>query len=194
VPNNRGSKRAFGNVRKLPSGRFQARYLGPDGRQYAATRGNGDPLTFETKGDAEGWLSLRHSEVLRGEWLPAPKQTVTFAAYAGSWLAGRELAPRTHELYRRLLTNHIEPRFDTVALGAITKSDVRTWHAGLTCGRTAKAHAYQLLHTCARAKPTARLRDDGERGSRPRRSQRLRGRTSASCAGVRDLEACLFDW
>ncbi|WP_445189322.1 tyrosine-type recombinase/integrase [Pseudonocardia sp. Cha107L01] len=147
MPNNRGSKRAFGSIRKLPSGRFQARYLGPDGRQYAAKRSNGDPLTFDTKGDAEGWLSLRHSEVLRGEWLPAPKPTVTFAAYAGSWLAARELAPRTRELYRRLLTNHIEPRFGTVALGAITKSDVRAWHAGLTCGRTAKSHAYQLLRT-----------------------------------------------
>ena len=45
-------KRQFGNVRKLPSGRFQARYTGPDGHMYAARRENGQALTFQTRGDA----------------------------------------------------------------------------------------------------------------------------------------------
>jgi hypothetical protein len=45
-------KRQFGNVRKLPSGRFQARYTGPDGHMHAARRDNGQALTFETRGDA----------------------------------------------------------------------------------------------------------------------------------------------
>lgn len=148
MPNSKGHKRAFGTVRKLPSGRYQARYTTPDGRQVGAKRANGDPLTFETKTDAEGWLSLRHSDVLRGEWLPAPKApTASFGEYADAWLAGRQLAPRTRELYRRLLTNHLKPRFGEVALSAISKPDVRAWHSGLKCGRTAKAHAYQLLRT-----------------------------------------------
>ena len=30
--NNRGARRRFGSVRKLSSGRFQARYTGPDGK------------------------------------------------------------------------------------------------------------------------------------------------------------------
>ena len=43
----RGGRRHFGFVRKLPSGRFQASYLGPDGRRRTA------PETFGRKQDAE---------------------------------------------------------------------------------------------------------------------------------------------
>ncbi len=52
---NRAGHRRFGNVRKLPSGRCQARYLGPDGRRRSA------PETFDTKKDAERWLTSRVS-------------------------------------------------------------------------------------------------------------------------------------
>ena len=48
---NRDGHRRFGNVRRLPSGRYQASYLGLDGlRKYA-------PETFERKGDAERFLA-----------------------------------------------------------------------------------------------------------------------------------------
>src|SRR3954452_2978260 len=66
----RQAKRQFGSIRKLPSGRFQARYTGPDGHTYAARRENGQALTFQTRGDADGWLSLRRSEILLNDWLP----------------------------------------------------------------------------------------------------------------------------
>ncbi len=41
--------RSFGNIRRLPSGRFQARY-GHLGKQIAAD------VTFTTKADARAWL------------------------------------------------------------------------------------------------------------------------------------------
>ena len=41
-----GRRRTFGNVRKLPSGRYQARYLDPSGYRHRA------PLTFATIADA----------------------------------------------------------------------------------------------------------------------------------------------
>jgi hypothetical protein len=62
MANKAAGKRYFGNVRKLPSGRFQGRYTGPDGCTYTARRNTGGPLTFDTRGDAEAWLTLRHSE------------------------------------------------------------------------------------------------------------------------------------
>ena len=62
--------RSFGSVRKLPSGRYQARYIGPDQRRYSARRSDGGPLTFHTRGDAEAWLALRQTEILRHDWLP----------------------------------------------------------------------------------------------------------------------------
>ena len=93
-------KRQFGNIRKLPSGRFQARYTGPDGNTYRARRENGEGLTFQTRGDADAWLSLRGSEILRNDWLPpaAPKpKPVTLRQYAEAWLRHRDLQDRTRE-------------------------------------------------------------------------------------------------
>ena len=44
-------RRRFGSVRKLPSGRFQARYRDETGVEYAA------PETFATKTMASRWLA-----------------------------------------------------------------------------------------------------------------------------------------
>jgi integrase len=142
----RKGKRYFGNVRQRSSGRFQARYTGPDGRTYTA------PVTFDTKGDAEAWLTLRHSEILRGAWLPpaAPQAApVTLATYAAAWLAGRDLADRTREDYAQVLRDHILPAFGDVPVTVITPAAVREWHAALkgSTGPTMRAHAYGLLRT-----------------------------------------------
>ncbi|MET0994946.1 MAG: site-specific integrase, partial [Mycobacterium sp.] len=84
-----GRKPGFGAVEKLPSGRYRARYSGPDGRRYTA------PTTFRTKGEARGRLSLRHAEIVRKTWEPpsvVPKAThTTLAAYAEQWLVRNRL-------------------------------------------------------------------------------------------------------
>ena len=59
----RSKRRQFGNIRKLPSGRYQARYRGPDGQLRPA------PVTFERKTDASRWLSLKEAEISKGEWI-----------------------------------------------------------------------------------------------------------------------------
>lgn len=145
-------KRQFGSIRKLPSGRFQARYTGPDGHTYAARRENGQALTFETKGDANDWLSLRRSEILRNDWLPPaePKAVpVTVREYAEAWLGHRDLEVRSREQYQQLLRTHVFPTFGTVPVTSVTPAEVRTWHAALAkrTGPTARAHAYALLRT-----------------------------------------------
>jgi len=59
---NRPGHRRFGNVRRLPSGRYQASYLRLDGlRKYA-------PETFERKGDAERFLALVETQLGSGDW------------------------------------------------------------------------------------------------------------------------------
>ena len=145
-------KRYFGSIRQLASGRYQARYTGPDGRAYTAQTPQGKPLTFGTKQDAAGWLSLRQSEVLRGAWLPpaaAAAAPVTLAAYAAAWLAGRDLADRTREDYAQVLRDHIAPAFGETAVAAITPALVREWYGHLkdATGPTMRARAYGLLRT-----------------------------------------------
>ncbi|MQA85623.1 MAG: tyrosine-type recombinase/integrase [Streptosporangiales bacterium] len=149
---NKTGRRNFGHVRRLPSGRFQASYLGPDGRRYTARTPEGKSLTFDTKGDAEAWLSLRQSEILRDAWRPPaePKPTpLTFRQYADAWLAHRRLAERTREEYEGLLTRHVYPRFGGLPIVSIKSADVRTWHAELAkkTGPTAQVHAYGILRT-----------------------------------------------
>lgn len=158
------SKRYFGNVRPLPSGRFQARYTGPDNRSYTARTPEGKPLTFDTQSDAEAWLTLRHSEILRGAWLPPAKPdepeapAITLRQYADAWLADRDLEQTTRDHYRQLLHDHIYPTFGDVAVVAIKPAAVREWHAKLARAEgkgkgakpdrpTTRAHAYGLLRT-----------------------------------------------
>jgi integrase len=146
-------RRGFGAVRKLPSGRWQASYLAPDGKRHTARKPDGGPLTFDTKDTADGWLSLRRSEILREAWLPTadPKPAeapVTFGDYSRTWLAGRELSDSTRLLYGNVL-RHIRPAFADVPVAAITPVMVREWTGKLRdeTGPTMRAHAYSLLRT-----------------------------------------------
>lgn len=142
--NRKGSRASFGNVRKLPSGRFQARYTAPDGKTHTG------PTTFETKGDAQAFLALRQSEIMRGKWVPAipEKSTETFANYATRWLAGRTLKPRTRSHYQSLLDGHLVPEFGNLRPEDITPDRIRTWHTKMgTRTPTLRAHAYALLRT-----------------------------------------------
>ena len=148
----KAGRRGFGYIRTLPSGRYQASYLGPDGHRHTARKPDGRPLTFGTRQDADGWLTLRHSEILRGAWLPATVPApaaapLTLAAYSGTWMAGRELEQSTRVLYRATLRNQVLPALGGRALGDITPVMVREWHARMGTGPTQRAHAYSLLRT-----------------------------------------------
>lgn len=70
-----GRRRTFGNVRKLPSGRYQARYLDPSGCRHRA------PRTFATVADANSWLSATEVEIARGAWVDPRAETITFTEY-----------------------------------------------------------------------------------------------------------------
>jgi integrase len=84
-------------VRQRPSGRWQAIYTGPDGLRR--------PIgTFDTRGDADAALSGVHADVARGTYRAPERADLPIADYARRWLARqRDLAPRTRELYGRLL-------------------------------------------------------------------------------------------
>jgi len=137
----------FGTVEKLPSGRYRARYRGPDGRRYSA------PTLFLTQRDARGWLALQQAEIIKGAWLPPgadekPRPRLTLADYAEDWLDHRDLKERTREHYRDLLDRQILPKLGKLPLASITADDVRSWYAALGKDTpTLRAHAYGLLRT-----------------------------------------------
>lgn len=136
--------RKFGWVRKLPSGRFQASYISPDGTRVNA------PTTFTKEEHADKWLAAQRTDIERETWKGPTVGVTTLRAYAVPWLAQRTaLKPRTADLYQRLLTLHILPTLGDTQLKALTPARVREWTAELstTTGPTAQAQAYRLLRT-----------------------------------------------
>lgn len=152
------TKRYFGSVQELPSGRWRARYRTPDGQRHSAHTAEGASLTFETRRQAETWLAAKEADIQRGKVessLPATPRTITFRAYVETWLAHRELAVSTQELYGNLLEDHILPEFGRTPITDIKPEDVRAWYATLARARgrkikdrpTTRTHAYGLLRT-----------------------------------------------
>ncbi len=103
MPNKPGHRR-FGNVRKLPSGRYQVRYRGLDGRLRSHRE------TFARKGATDRVVSLLEAQLVAGEWTDPRRGRVSLGDYARVWITQRTgLRPRTADLYRWLLAKHIEP-------------------------------------------------------------------------------------
>jgi integrase len=136
-------KRRFGRVRKLPSGRFQARYAGPDGIDRPA------PHTFATQTDAERWLSTVESDIIKNTWRDPDLGRIRFGGYVADWIDHRPgLRPRTLDLYRWLNRKYLEPTLRDHLLCDITSGTVRAWRADLISNGvspTMIAKAYRLL-------------------------------------------------
>ncbi|MFF7735519.1 tyrosine-type recombinase/integrase [Streptomyces sp. NPDC007984] len=134
-------RREFGTVRRLPSARWQARYIGPDGQRYTA------PETFETRSDAQDWLNLVRADIERDVWRDPNAGAVNFEKYALRWVEERGLAPTTLDRYDGLLHLHILPAFGGKNLDEITSPSVRTWRAERlkATGATTVAKSYRLL-------------------------------------------------
>src|SRR5579862_8013815 len=136
------TKRQFGNIRKLPSGRWQASYW-LDGRRYVADR------TFPAKADASAWLSAIQTDVLRGVWVDPDAGRILFGTYADLWLKQRHnLRPRTRESYEILLRVHLKPVFANKELSRITSLMIRAWYAEATTANPKMApKSYRVLRT-----------------------------------------------
>jgi hypothetical protein len=140
-------RRAFGYVRRLPSGRWQASYIGPDLVRHSA------PMTFDTKLDAEAWLVAERKIMTSGDWIPPRREVMeaslppTFGDYADGWLKSRTLRDRTRHHYRGMLDRQLLS-FKQLRLTEITPTAVRNWHTELGPGAPVlRSHAYGLLRT-----------------------------------------------
>lgn len=101
-------REAWGSLRRLPSGRWQARYPAPDGETYTARTEDDKPLTFLTKTDACAWLASMHTKIARQEWEPpstlaarrrvqaaAEKaRSIGFSEYSDQWITMMRTEPK----------------------------------------------------------------------------------------------------
>lgn len=141
-------REGWGSLRKLPSGRWQARYPAPGGKTYTARTEDDKPLTFATKTDAREWLSEMHTTIARGQWEPpaaiakrrraeaaaAQAKSLGFSAYAAHWLekirteptrSGRKRAASTIRSYKGKVDGYLVPEFGDQLVRAIDEEAVR---------------------------------------------------------------------
>jgi len=143
----------FGNVRKLPSGRFQVRYQDLDGNPQTAKTIDGKSLTFETDKQARMYLLHLQSDRARGidpyAIIPASADTLRkrvemyLDPLAGSRLTSKPLRISTARNYRRLADDYLFRQIDGFCLAempitAITRADVRKWHSLIQASCTSK--------------------------------------------------------
>ncbi|EGD57134.1 tyrosine-type recombinase/integrase [Gordonia neofelifaecis] len=164
-------RRRFGQVDALPSGRWRARYKGPDGELHKA------PNTFGTEGEADVWLGGVEYLIDRGQWespavvaareaAEAARTSLLLGDYADTWIStrtnkkGKPIAATTAYNYRNLWKAP-EPKrpghrakpagklhvFANTPVAALTPAMVRTWYAEQvgTGSITAAARAYEHL-------------------------------------------------
>lgn len=135
----RRTRRSFGAVRALPSGRFQASYLDPHGKRRNA------PTTFTTKGDADIWLTLQRAALETGSWRGTDDR-VTVGEYAQTWFTALRVRPRTMYGYRKTFDRWIAPTFGSTPVSAVTPAMVRAWVGTFPDEHPyARVNAYRLL-------------------------------------------------
>lgn len=142
-------RRGWGKVRKLPSGRYQASYSGPDHARHVG------PITYGSKLAADAWLASERRLIELDAWTPPTQraaakqaQAVTVAQYARQWVAQRPIKPRTRIGYERLVERTITPApIGALTLRDVTPEAVRAWYAALgPSTATRNSHAYAMLH------------------------------------------------
>lgn len=143
-------KRRFGRVRQLPSGRWQVRYLAPDGAERPA------PTTFARKTDAERWLVGVENDIERGRWIDPTAQGTTVGEWGERWLAAAKahLKLKSHANYQSLFETKIRPTFGDHNLAAVKPMMVSEWvaalhDAGLSPSRVRQS--YRLLSQIMRS-------------------------------------------
>ena len=114
------AKRQFGAIRRLASGRWQARYRDGGGRMVTA------PQTFHTKSDAGRFLATVEADLARGTYLDPRAGQVTLAAWTAEWLASdpsKRATTRARDEYAMRV--HFLPTLGHRPLASLTPLDVR---------------------------------------------------------------------
>lgn len=161
----RRSRRAsFGNIRKLPSGKYQASYV-VDGTRVSLG-------TFVTKTEARNQLAMVQRDKYVGEWRDPSAGEITVAQYMDDWISSStNKADSTLDLYARMLRtwiaapltlpargSHRVVNLGTRSVGSLTPRDVREWHAAVLAESIRRAQARHYRQQTAATTVNAAIR------------------------------------
>src|SRR5690348_14757213 len=115
-------RRRFGRIRKLPSGRFQARYTTPDGKEHTGEQ------TFPTKTAADQYLSKIETDLGRGTWIDHRLGDQTIQSWGERFLkTNAHLKPSSRLSQDSLFRTVISPEFGKTPVGKLKPLAVREW-------------------------------------------------------------------
>lgn len=124
----RGRRRSWGSARKLPSGRWQARFVDPN---------TGDrvqhPSSFASKTDALIWLDMKRADLERG----IATDDTAARRRLQDWWPGyllsikSRLRPSTVASYEQAWRLRVEPEFGGLEVRAIRPGMIDDWHLRL---------------------------------------------------------------
>lgn len=131
------------HVRKAASGKWEARYRGPEGREHSKR--------FKTKREAMQFLERVGTDRQRGEWREPGLARVRLEDWALEWWATTvNLRASSRARDDSYLRNHVLPVFGATPLGRISQLDVRAWVAELTASDMAPATVHKAYQTLAK--------------------------------------------
>ena len=147
-----GRRRQWGSVRRLPSGRYQARL--PDGVPA--------PDTFSTKSEASRWLSLAETDLVRGTFVhPSLAAGVTVADWLNEWITSYSVHKRATTMVRdqSAIRRHLTPALGHVQLTTLRQTDVQAFvaHLAREVGPGTTRSVYGVLRAALNAAVNAEL-------------------------------------
>lgn len=135
------SRNSWGSVRKLPSGRIQARWKNDRGIYETA------PTTFASITDARSFLAKVRSEIENGTWKIKDEGNQPFAPFAKRFLETviPNIKETTANKYEQHLRIHVNPQFGSQPIKSIKSIDVSEWvtkmiESGARAGTVKGAH------------------------------------------------------
>ena len=135
-------------TRKLPSGRFQARYIDKTGKLRTAG-------TFARAGDAEEAAKRQERKIRDDEWTDPARRRTTFDEWAPDWFATKsDLRPSSRARLEGILSTHVLKAFGDRRLSSIGNAEVREWVTGMVAAGSSPGtarKAYSALNQMMRA-------------------------------------------
>lgn len=149
-------KRAFGSLRRLPSGRWQARYPDPVTGERVTS-----PTTFATKTDAALWLDMKRTDTERGVVLDDRAARTVLTDWWPDYFESvqRRLRPSTVSSYEQAWRLRIKPTFGSMEVRRIKPGLIDDWIAELTDRGDAPTKVHQASGVLKRLLDRA-VRDD----------------------------------
>ncbi|MCA1839897.1 MAG: site-specific integrase [Actinobacteria bacterium] len=138
----------MGYTRKLNTGKWQARYRDPSGRERKQS--------LDSENLAKKFLERMSADIQRGEWHDPRLGQITVEKWIDQWWETTvNLRPSTRIRYELIVVNQILPTFGSMILKGVTPIHVRTWVAGLSAGGLAPSTVRKIHNVFRKIMSTA---------------------------------------